>query len=59
MYGPFEPTQDNVLGWYDGDLVEAFYDLTQKPRSAFGLINPDLDEAGGGYVVVVLADFVS
>src|SRR5262249_8259296 len=30
----------------------------QKPRSAFALVDPDLDHTGGGHVVVFVADFV-
>lgn len=30
-------------------------DFGQKPRSAFRLVNPSLDEAGGRHVIVALA----
>ena len=34
--------------------LEPVNDLGQKPRPAFGLVNPVLDEAGGGHVIVAL-----
>ena len=33
-------------------------DFCQEPRAAFGLIGPDLDQAGARHVVVTFADFV-
>src|SRR5246127_4032266 len=38
---------------------ESLGDFREEPRPALRLINPDLDEAGGRYIVVFLANFMS
>src|SRR5246127_3075428 len=38
---------------------ESLGDFREEPRPALRLIDPDLDEAGGRYIVVFLANFMS
>ena len=38
---------------------ESLYDFREEPRPALRLINPDLNETGGRYIVVLLASFMS
>src|SRR5579862_8280513 len=37
---------------------DGLYDLPKKPGTALGLVNPNLNQAGGSEIAVVLADFV-
>src|SRR5271169_3225314 len=37
---------------------ETLHDFRQEPRPPLGLVNPDLDLAGGGHVIVFPASFV-
>src|SRR5260370_33239341 len=42
------------IGWPS----ETLHDFRQEPRPSLGLINPDLDHAGGRHVIVFFASFM-
>ena len=51
-------TRTQRRSWDLGDGtpgLDADYDFVEKPRPAFGFVDPGLDQACGGYIVVLVA----
>jgi hypothetical protein len=54
-------TRTQRRSWDLGDGtpgLDAGYDFVEKPRPAFGFVDPGLDQACGRYIVVLVADAV-